>query len=79
MSQENTAANEKTEYHTVVMVSAFLRPHRSASQLAISEPKNMPTNDRDVTYAIWLIVTPHSVTSLGTVVAKLLMSANSKK
>jgi len=49
MSQEKTAANEKTVNHSVVMVSALLRPKRSASQLATREPKNMPTNDAETT------------------------------
>src|SRR6478752_4690194 len=79
MSQENAATSEKVAYQRVVMTRAFLRPQRSAIQLAMSEPKNMPTKDALVTYATSLTLTPHSLISLGTVVAKLLMSANSKK
>jgi hypothetical protein len=47
--QENTAASEKTENSSVVQISARLRPHRSASQPAASEPRNMPANDSEVT------------------------------
>ena len=49
MSQENTVAKEKNANHRVVTISAFLRPQRSAMQPAIIEPKNMPTNDSEVT------------------------------
>src|SRR4051794_17456050 len=79
MSQEKTEVSEKTPKQSVVMLSAFLRPHRSASQAAAMDPTNMPTNDSDVTYATWFTVTPQSLISRGAVTAKLLMSANSKK
>src|SRR6478735_7108921 len=79
MSQVNADSSENTLKNSVVADSAILRPQRSAIQLATSEPMNIPTNDSDVTYAIWLTVRPHGLISLGAVVAKLLMSANSKK
>lgn len=79
MFQENTEVSEKRLKNTVVMLSAVLRPHRSASHAATTDPRNMPTNDSDVTYATWLTVTPQSLISRGAVTAKLLMSANSKK
>lgn len=79
MSQEKVAAKEKNPKNRVVRISVFLRPHRSAMAPAITEPMNMPTNDSEVTYATWSTVTPHRPMSLGAVVAKLLMSANSKK
>lgn len=79
MSHEKAETSENTPNHTVVRVSAFFRPQRSEIQPATTEPRNMPTNDSEVTYATWSTVTPHSLTSLGAVVAKLLMSANSKK
>ena len=49
MSWENTVAKENNANHRVVMVSAFLRPQRSAMTPPMMDPKNMPTNDSEVT------------------------------
>ena len=49
MSQENTETTEKTPNHTVVSIRVRLRPHRSAIAPAQIDPRNMPTNDSEVT------------------------------
>jgi hypothetical protein len=48
-SQVNADAKEKTLKKSVVANSALLRPQRSAIQPATSEPRNIPTNDSEVT------------------------------
>ncbi len=49
MSQEKTDANENRLKNRVVAVSAFFRPQRSANQPPTTEPRNIPTNDSEVT------------------------------
>lgn len=48
-SHEKTETNEKKPKNRVVRSRVFLRPHRSATAPAAMEPRNMPTNDSEVT------------------------------
>lgn len=79
MSQANTQANDHTVNHRVVRVSVRLRPSRSAIPPTTTAPMNMPTKDSEVTYATWFTSEPHCSRTTGAVMAKVLMSANSKK
>ncbi len=48
-SQANAEAKEKTPKNSVVSSRVRFRPRRSATVPATIEPRNMPTNDSEVT------------------------------
>jgi hypothetical protein len=71
--------SEKTEYHTVVAISARLRPMRSEIQPAVDAPTNMPMNDADVMPLIVASDRCQAWRTAGAAKAKLLRSPSSKK
>ena len=57
--------SEQIEYHSVVTMSARLRPMRSDSQPAVVAPTNMPTNEADVMRPIVAIDSCHASRTAG--------------
>src|ERR1700722_1912968 len=78
-SQANALQSEKTEYHTVVAISARLRPMRSEIHPAVDAPTNMPMNDADVMLLIDASDRCQAWRIAGAAKAKLLRSPSSKK
>ena len=78
-SQANALQSEKMEYHTVVAISARLRPMRSEIHPAVDAPTNIPMNDAAVMRPIVAIDRCHACRTAGAAKAKLLRSPSSKK